>query len=87
MHRKSHPLHSLHLIAQMRTDTASRRPRGKLDEDRLMCNEELVAHGLVETQGDSEVQTPIPRLSTAPTGYQRQPILDIFWRGSLLGRT
>ena len=83
MHRKNHLLHSLQLIAQMRTDTASRRPKGKLDEHRLMCDEELVDHGLVETQGDSELQTPTPRLSTASTGYQRRTVSAIFERSIL----
>lgn len=85
MHRKNHLPHSLHLIAQIRTDTASRRQRGKLDENRLMCDEELVAHGLVETQGDSEVDAPTPRLSTAPTDYQRRSCSAIFERSTLIG--
>ena len=45
-----------------------------------MCDEVPVAHGLVETQGDSEVLTPTPRLSTAPTGYQQQSISTTFSR-------
>jgi hypothetical protein len=35
----------------MRTDTASDRPRGKLDDDGQICDEDYVAHGLVETPG------------------------------------
>ena len=49
-----------------------------------MCDEQLVAHGLVETQGDSEVDAPVPRLSTATTGYQRLSSSRISWQAPCL---
>jgi hypothetical protein len=48
-----------------------------------MCDDHLVAHGRVETQGGSEVQAPTPRLSPAHTGYQPIATSAIFWRRTL----
>ena len=84
MQRKNLLLHSLQVIAQIRIATASHKPRWKLDEGRLMCDEQLVAHGLWETRGDSEVDAPVPRLSTATTGYQRLSSSRISWQAPCL---